>query len=144
MSIDHKWFHLHREENENRLHLSHLFQYVSAYENCPERMQDLRDAITEGLKQAKLTTTPQIVDQDGEMFFVCNPAGTVSLCLRWKNYEIAPREEIEKLLDPDVDEDTIHGPYCSNSEVMGRPGSDVVYCGLLKGHDCPCEFIRSI
>lgn len=141
MNIDPKWFHLRREENENRLHLSHLFQYVSAYENCPERLQDLRDAITDGLKQAKLMTTPQIVDQDGEMFFVCHPAGTISLCLRWKNYEIAPRDDFEKLVDPPLD--PVHGPYCTKSSGSATE-SDLVFCGLPLGHWQPCDFSRSI
>ena len=77
------------ENIDNALHISHLMQYVSAYEPVPERMADLKVSLGEALQRAKATCTGQIVDQDGEMFFVVNPSGTFDLCLRWKHFQFA-------------------------------------------------------
>jgi len=86
--------HLSRSEGEERLHISHLHHYVSAYVTSKERVDDLVEALVWGLKQAKDTTTAVIVDQDGEMFFVVYPAGQISLCLRWKSYHIIPGDPL--------------------------------------------------
>ena len=95
MTVLKDFTHLHREEHENCMHFSHLFQYVSAYEATKDQVEDLRLAIIEGLSKARKETTPVIVDQDGEMFIICNPSGSLSLCLRWKNYDLYD-EEIHK------------------------------------------------
>ena len=134
MNINPNFQHLRREEHEAKMHFSHLHQYVSAYEPSPEGLEDLRQAILQGLAEAKRDTRPVIVDQDGEMFIVCNPAGSISLCLRWKNYELHEPSELDKTL-------SVHGPYCSNYTLVE---GGLVYCALPKGHDGPCEFNRII
>jgi hypothetical protein len=85
--------HVTRYEGENLLHFSHLFQYVSAWEPSEERQGDLRGAILCALERAKKESEPQIVDQDGEMFFVVYPNEMISLCLRWKSYKIAKDDQ---------------------------------------------------
>ena len=92
----------HVESNDDRidkkLHFSHLFQYVSAYELTPEGLEDLKLSLLAGLKEAKRTCTRQIVDQDGEHFFVCNPSGSFDLCISWKSYRIIDvPEECEEI-----------------------------------------------
>ena len=59
--------HVAREEHEPKLHFSHLFRYVSAYEGTEYTQAELRQALLEGLAKAKVECTPQIVDQDGDM-----------------------------------------------------------------------------
>lgn len=88
-----EWYHLKPITGEaSVVHISHLMEYVSAYRPSGEMttalMEDLRDA----LLRARKSRSPEIVDQDGEMFFVVNPAGSIDLCLRWKHYEL-PKEE---------------------------------------------------
>jgi len=78
-----------REEGEKDLHISHLHRYVSAYVTDS---QDLIDDLRTALDLASEKIEPQIVDKDGEMFFVVYPSGLISLCLRWKNYKIIPKE----------------------------------------------------
>jgi hypothetical protein len=78
-----------RDEGEKLLHFSHLFHYVSAWDSSEERQGDLRGAILCALERAKKDRELQIVDQDGEMFFVIYPSGLISLCLRWKSYKIS-------------------------------------------------------
>lgn len=144
MPLDPNFQHLRREEHEPRMHFSHLHQYVSAYEPSPERLEDLRQAILQGLVEAKRDTRPVIVDQDGEMFIVCYPAGSISLCLRWKSYELAERDELEKVFDLDK---SPHGPFCEASHEMGRDNENtptLVFCGLFKGHEGPCEYSRAV
>jgi len=82
----HKFIHVSRAEGEEKLHISHLHHYVSAYESSKEMVGQLRDDLNDALKLAARLRQPQIVDQDGEMFFICYPNGDLSLCLRWKTY----------------------------------------------------------
>jgi len=85
----HLWFtHVRREEGEQCLHISHLHHYVSAYECSAEMVADLVDALEQAIGRAKRTLVPQVVDQDGEMFFLVGPLGRIDLCLRWKTYEV--------------------------------------------------------
>lgn len=80
--------HVSREEGEESLHISHLHHYVSAYVTDKERVESLVSDLESAIKVSKATTECQMVDQDGEMFFVVYPSGLISLCLRWKNYKI--------------------------------------------------------
>ena len=74
----------------SRLNLSHLRQYVSAYERSGKMVSQLAEDILAGLKTANETGNPQIVDQDGfDFFFVCHPAGSLDLCMRWKSFTVA-------------------------------------------------------
>jgi len=80
--------HVERDEGEESLHISHLHHYVSAYVTDKERVGALVTDLESAMRVAKATIEPQIVDQDGEMFFVVYPSGKISLCLRWKNYKL--------------------------------------------------------
>ena len=84
-----------RQEGDEKLHFSHLHRYVSAYETSDSMVQQLAVDLIAALKVARDTCTRQIVDQDGEMFFVCNPNGTFSLCLEWKKFKTLPLDEME-------------------------------------------------
>jgi hypothetical protein len=83
---------------EKRLHLSHLMQYVSAYEPSPEQVQMLAESLYDAWQDAKVARNTQqayetrIVDQDGEMFFLMNANGTFDLCVRWKHFEYVTAE----------------------------------------------------
>lgn len=89
--------HVTRDEGEESLHVSNLHQYVSAYRTSKETVDDLVSDLCVALDTAKITRERQIVDQDGEMFFVVYPAGTISLCLRWKTYKVADDETTKEL-----------------------------------------------
>jgi len=84
--------HVKREEGEKNLHISHLHRYVSAYETNSQTVNDLINDLQTALDLASKKKEPQIVDQDGEMFFVVYPYGLISLCLRWKDYKIIPKK----------------------------------------------------
>jgi hypothetical protein len=73
---------------DKKLHFSHLFEYVSAYEFSEEMLNQLESDLISGLAKAKRETIPVMVDQDGEHFFICNPSGSFDLCIRWKSYRI--------------------------------------------------------
>ena len=150
--------HLSRDEHEDKLHFSHLFQYVSAYEASEERLEDLRTAIVDGLREAQSTHRPVIVDQDGEMFILCHGGGTISLCLRWKTYKLLEPDGVpgdpvveEKPNPPsfprDVGPRAVFAPPplpyapCNNYEMRGI---DAVYCGLPRNHEGSCEFTRAV
>ena len=80
--------YLTREELQSKLHLSHLFQYVSAYEYSSEYLKLLSDQIETALEEAKRTTTTQIVNQDGECCFHVTPMGYIILMLPWRTYKV--------------------------------------------------------
>ena len=86
------------QEGDQKLHISHLHHYVSAYELCDATVATLRESLVEGLKKARETSERVIVDQDGEMFFVCNPSGTFTLCVPWKTYKPLPLDDFEREL----------------------------------------------
>ena len=176
--IPEDFIHVGRDENEDKLHFSHLFQYVSAYEPSKERVEDLRQAVIAAMKIAKETRVPQLVDQDGEMFLLCHGGGQLSLCLRWKTYKLLEPDELERALNqyspveqepqvchycriPATEWSTacfaspnqrhllalprqipFKDPYCDTHIVTGTT-PQTVWCGLLKGHEGPCEFTRA-
>lgn len=86
--------HVTRDEMEgqNRLHISRLHHYVSAYETNKEMVNDLVEDIEAALEKAKETHESIIVDQDGVMCFHVYPSGTIALMLPWKRFKIV-REE---------------------------------------------------
>ena len=70
-------------------HISHFYEYVSAYMKCPEEVDFLCTLIREGIKKAEETGESQIVDRDNmEHIFVCHPAGSISLYRLINTYEI--------------------------------------------------------
>lgn len=86
--------HLTRSEIcEEKIHISHLYQYVSAYVNSEEEWKDLANMLEEALKVAKATVEVQIVDKDGECCFHVTPAGYIILMLPWKTYRILEEEK---------------------------------------------------
>jgi len=85
--------HVKTTELDNNLHISHLYGYVSAYEYSKEECEELVEQIEQALIEANKTYRGIIVDRDGEMFFVVYPNGMISLCLRWKNYEIIREDQ---------------------------------------------------
>ncbi len=80
--------HVKREEGEEKLHISHLYNYVSAYEYSMEELEDLTQMIINALKEAKETKQVQIVDKNGECCFHITPAGYIILMRPWKRYKM--------------------------------------------------------
>jgi hypothetical protein len=70
------------------LHISHIMKYVSAYEPTKEMWKELAGDIEAAIKKAKRTRNCQYVDQDGEMFLEISPGGYISLCMRWRMYQV--------------------------------------------------------
>ena len=68
------------------IHISHLFDYVSAYERNADTVADLAAAVDDALTVAKSTGRTQIVDQDGEMCFHITPDGYLILMVPWRHY----------------------------------------------------------
>jgi len=81
--------YLKRDEGEEHLHLSHLYQYVSAYTNSKEMVEELGSRIKVALLNAKEKIETQIVDLDGECCFHVHPSGGIVLMLPWKKYKVA-------------------------------------------------------
>jgi hypothetical protein len=75
-----------------KLHISHLYKYVSAYELHPEQVEDLVSMIEYALIEARKTGEVQIVDKDGEFCFHVSPGGYLTIMIPWKMFEII-REE---------------------------------------------------
>ncbi len=75
-----------------KLHISHLYRYVSAYELHPEQVEDLVSMIECALTEARKTGNVQIVDKDGEFCFHVSPGGYLTIMMPWKTFEIV-REE---------------------------------------------------
>jgi hypothetical protein len=73
---------------ETKLHISHLYNYVSAYVGSKEEIEDLVDMISFAIDEAKEKGQTQIVDKDGEFCFHVTPMGYVILMIPWKIYEI--------------------------------------------------------
>jgi len=82
--------HVTRDEMEgqNKLHISHLHHYISAYETNEKMVNDLVEDIEEALEEAKKNTETIMVNQDGEMCFNVHPSGTIVLMIPWKRYKI--------------------------------------------------------
>jgi hypothetical protein len=80
--------HVKREEHQEKLHISHLYDYVSAYVHSSEELEDLIQMIVSALKEAKETKQVQIVDKDGECCFHVTPNEYIILMLPWKRYKI--------------------------------------------------------
>jgi len=70
----------------NRIHISHLYHYVSAYCISPEETQTLCDMLEVAINEAKTTKQIQIVDRDGEFCFHVTPAGYIILMIPWKTF----------------------------------------------------------
>ena len=85
--------HVSRDEGQEKLHFSHLYRYVSAYEYSKEMLDDLIEQIEEALIQAKKNTEILIVDHDGECCFNVYPNGKIQLMIPWKRYKIIRDEE---------------------------------------------------
>ena len=73
---------------ETKLHISHLYDYVSAYVRTQEEIEILVDSLVFAINEAKGTKQTQIVDRDGEFCFHVTPAGYIILMIPWKIYEI--------------------------------------------------------
>jgi hypothetical protein len=80
--------HVSRDEREERLHFSHLYKYVSAYEYTKEGLKELVEDVEFAVEKANELREPVIVDQDGEMCFHVHPNGNITLMLPWKRYKI--------------------------------------------------------
>lgn len=80
--------HLTREEHESSIHLSHLYDYVSAWQISKEEVKDLAMMLEAALEEARETTQTQIVDKDGECCFHVTPGGYIILMLPWKKYKV--------------------------------------------------------
>lgn len=80
--------HLKRDELEVRLHISHLFHYVSAYEYNEENLDWLVSSLESALEKSKSTMKSELVDLDGEFCFRVTPAGYITLMIPWKTYVI--------------------------------------------------------
>ena len=72
----------------NATHISHLFQYVSAYELTKETLSDLINDIEQALIKARTTVETQIVHQDGECCLHITPTGYIILMLPWKVFTL--------------------------------------------------------
>lgn len=104
-----KWFtHVSRDEGEEKLHISHLYEYVSAYCIGTGDLDLLVELIEEALVKAKETMQAQIVDRDGEMCLHVYPSGNLTLMIPWKCYKII-REEEDGLGESAV---STHGECC--------------------------------
>lgn len=88
-----------KQTGPTKLHISHLMQYVSAYHRSPNAIAELEDDLINAVRRADSKTEAQIVSQDGEMFFIVYPSGTISLCLQWKDFEIVDIIEINPAAD---------------------------------------------
>jgi len=86
--------HVKRTEGEEKVHFSHLFRYVSAYQYNKEMFDNLVEDIEGALIEAKRDIKVVVVDQDGEHCFHVYPSGQISLMLRWKNYEVIREKEL--------------------------------------------------
>ena len=73
---------------ERKLHISHLFDFVSAYARTDELQKQLQQDIRDALAKAKETRQSQYVNMDGEMFFQVHPFGSISLCLEWQKFDL--------------------------------------------------------
>ncbi len=80
--------HVSRNEGEKKLHISHIYKYVSAYCESEEEVRLLVEQIEEALMSVKDTHQAQIVDCDGEMCLHVYPTGTLTLMVPWKRYRI--------------------------------------------------------
>ncbi len=85
--------HVKREEtlHAGRIHISHLYEYVSAYVMSKEEVDFLVNMLETALVQAKSSGQTQIVDRDGEFCFHVTPAGYITLMIPWKTF-IVDRE----------------------------------------------------
>lgn len=72
-----------------RLHLSHLYKYVSAFVMDSEEVKFLSTLLEEALVEAKKTTKVQVVDRAGEFCFHVTPAGYIILMIPWKTFIVA-------------------------------------------------------
>lgn len=84
--------HVSRNEREEKLHISHLHHYVSAYETNAGAVTVLVTSIEEAIEKAKRTKEIQVVDQEGECCFHVYPSGNITLMLPWKKYKIIKEE----------------------------------------------------
>lgn len=83
--------HVKRDECE-LLHISHLFYYVSAWENTEEMMEQFMQDVNGAVRQARETGKTQVVNLDGEFDLHVTAAGWVILMLPWKRYRVANME----------------------------------------------------
>ena len=147
---------------DQKLHYSHLYPYVSAYEATARGLDEFRRMLMESLRIAAEIRQVQYVSLDGEMFIECTPTGRVNLCLRWREYEVwtpeddsllrASRARIAQNLG--LDRQEVHGPYCAEFETVKRPSGVVwsegtpmqmqVYCSKMIGHEGSHRFDRAI
>lgn len=79
--------HLIQDENK-RLHISHLAQYISAWKFNKAIHIRLSEDIEKALFLAVKVREPQIVDLDGECCLHVHPSGRITLMLAWKTYRI--------------------------------------------------------
>ena len=77
-----------KQTGPEKLHISRLYQYISAYEMDSEEVEYLVELIEKGLHKAHRDTETVIVDRNGEMCFHCHPSGTITLMIPWKEFEI--------------------------------------------------------
>lgn len=76
------------QDGDTRIHLSHLYEYVSAYDLHPDGVKELEERLRDALVKAAATTEVQIVHMDGEMCFHVTPSGYIILMIPWKKYTV--------------------------------------------------------
>jgi len=80
--------HVKQAMVQKKLHISHLYEYVSAYYKTEDEVNCLVSMLTFALKEAKEKHETQIVDRDGEFCFHVTPAGYIMLMIPWKIYKV--------------------------------------------------------
>lgn len=105
---------LKRSDFGNILHLSHLYEYVSAYAISKDEVIRLAEEINKALVIAEKLTKTQIVHLDGEHCFHITPTGYIVLMIPWKTYKVFnyKSNESQELKDfglrcDDIDENVV-------------------------------------
>lgn len=81
--------HVRLTDSNQRVHISHLWRYISAYEYTRGRLVVvLLPRLEEALVEAKESLKTQIVHDDGECCLHIYPNGSVALMLPWKRYDL--------------------------------------------------------
>ena len=73
----------------NKLHLSHLYEFVSAYCISKEEVELLASMLEDAMDEAQLTRKVQVVDRDGRFCFHVTPARYIILMIPWKTFIVA-------------------------------------------------------
>lgn len=65
---------------------------MSAYELNEEFVKDLIQELNEAVEKAKFNGKSEIVEREGEDFFLIHPSGAISLCTIKRTYILSDRE----------------------------------------------------